>query len=143
MLVTEAVTLDVSVFGFQGHLKVAAALGGAGHKAGLWGYCEIIAGKTVGSLLAGVCAMLDLPATAVIDTGCIVAGVTIGSVTLGGTHTGKAVAVNVEAPLAGAWDAILNVPSALTNAADGSGAAVYFNVLVNGVAARLTGKFVA
>jgi hypothetical protein len=144
-LITAAITgsPDLSVHGWQGHLKVAANVASGGTMAGLWGYVEVAAGKTVGAILAGVHAACEAPATAVVAAGAYLAGVNIKSNDINCTHTGKVVCINVEAPGAGAWDGLFNLPSALSGSSNGSGADVYIPILIGGVAARITAKYVA
>ncbi len=120
-LMTTDTANDVSVNGLQGHLKVGANYSGPGNKAGVWGYCEVVAGKTVGPGHGGVTSIVDLPATAVIGSGNILAAYRAFSNTLGGTHTGKAVVMEVPNPLAGTWDAMFAFGAAPGAIVDQSG----------------------
>ena len=141
LLLTHTQTGNLSLYGGEQHLKVCSDLSAVtGIVAGGWGYLECNGSGKI-NVGAGLRGMIDVPNGAVIGT--IAAGVTVGSNDLSGTHTGQAVGLNIEAPVAGAWDGAFNVCSALAGSANGSGAAVYINVLINGVAARLTAKYVA
>lgn len=111
MLVSTAITSgDISITGHQGHLKVAASIASSGYISGLYGYIEVIAGKSVTSGGA-VRGMFDLPSTAEIASGHFVGAFQAYSNDLGGTHTGKAVVVAVPNPAAGAWDAFASLGS--------------------------------
>lgn len=105
---------NVSAFGAIGHIKQIASFGSIGHKAGLWGYAEMAASSAAiaANLTSGILAMLDVPATAVIAASGIASAIAIASQSLAGTHTGSAVCINVETPLAGTWDALLALTAA-------------------------------
>ena len=110
MLVTTAITTgDISIFGLQGQLKLNANVATTAHIGGLWGYVEVVAGKTIATNTYGVMAMLDMPATSVIGTGKTVGAIGIVSNDINCTHTGKAACIVVEAPLAGTWDYLLQL----------------------------------
>jgi hypothetical protein len=110
-LVTTATAAASSIFGSQSQLKAIAGMTGSGYKAASWGYLETSGTQTTGSGYAGVRATIDIPSGVTIGSGCIVSGLMVDSIDLGGTHTGKAVAINVPNPLAGTWDALFNVGS--------------------------------
>jgi hypothetical protein len=107
-------TGDVSIGGFEGHAKLVAAAGTNGHKYGLWGYfeCADSAAAITNFGCYGVLGMLDVPTSASIAANTYPAAIGIISNTLAGTHTGKAVCINVETPVAGTWDALLRLTSA-------------------------------
>ena len=105
---------DTSIGGWEGHIKITAAVGSIGHKYGLWGYCELNndAAAIASTTCCGVFAMLDVPASASIATGAIASAICIGSNDLSGTHTGKAAAIHVQNPVAGTWDTLFTIGSA-------------------------------
>jgi hypothetical protein len=104
-LLTAVHTGDVSAFGLQGHAKVTSDISGVtGHIAGAWSYLECSSTATLGSASAAHYAMLDLPTSAIIAASSVASGIMIGSNTLAGTHTGKAAALRIQTPVAGAWD---------------------------------------
>lgn len=112
VLLGHAQTGNVSVHGAVGHVKVEGALTHTGHVGGAWGYAELdTTGSTTGPV-AGVYAMCDLPTGAVVGTGGVLSGLLVGSNTLEGTHTGRAVAVHVQNPVAGTFDAFAEIGSA-------------------------------
>ena len=60
------------------------------------------------------------------------------------TFTGGVYPINVRANGdTQAWTGLMNIPAVLTNAADCGGAAVYLNISIDGVAARITAKYVS
>jgi hypothetical protein len=138
MLVTTAIASgDVSVFGHQGHLKVNAHMHHTGNAAGLWGYAEMTASAVSTGHLAGVFAMCDCPTSGVIDTGGVLSGVLIGSNTLAGTHTGRAVGIHCANPVAGTFDAFLEIEAStgmVTASALSGGTSQYLKVVYNGTA---------
>ena len=106
MLITTALgATDTSIAGFQGQIKISADVDAAtgGGIVGVWAYCECDTDASV-ALAAGLRATADLPSGAVIASGGVLAGIMIDSITLGGTHTGKAACIYVPNPLAGTWD---------------------------------------
>jgi hypothetical protein len=109
MLLKAVHTGDVSIFGAQGQLKVAEDQSGVtGHIAGLWGYLECSAAAHINAG-CGVRGMADLPSGAVIASGGVLSAFMAASNDLGGTHTGKAVAIHVTSPVAGTWDAFAEI----------------------------------
>jgi hypothetical protein len=121
----------------MGQLKNTAADTTTGHKCGVKGYYEAASGATVATTSAGVMAMLDVPSGATIAAG-IASGLNIASVDLGGTHTGKATAINVEDAGTGSWDAFLSLPATSSQVVTASqltgGTSQYLKVLIGGVA---------
>jgi hypothetical protein len=104
MILTAIGATDTSVFGVQGHTKVAAVtVAGTAQIAGVWAYLETVSGSAV-SQAAGLYAMYDLVSGATQSTGTVGAGVLIGSNSLAGTHTGKVAAIHVPNPVTGTWD---------------------------------------
>lgn len=80
-----------------------------------------------GHTVAGICAAVD-----------------IYNLLKSGTYTGGVYPINVRANGGTqAWSGLMNIPTVLTGAANGSGADVYINISINGTAARLTAKYVA
>jgi hypothetical protein len=112
-LLTTAITLDASAAGVLGQLKaIGVSIGGAGVKCGVKGYIETITGfHAAGGLFHAVEGVVDLPTGGVIDATIYMAAFGAWSNDLGGTHTGKAVVLDVPTPLAGTWDALLHVKS--------------------------------
>lgn len=103
MLVVNAITTgDISIFGFQGQIKVKANVASSGHLAGLWGYAEI-SGASV-SNVAGVKAMIDVPSGATVASGAVASGLMIVSNDLGGTITGDTAMIHVPNPVSGTWE---------------------------------------
>lgn len=114
MLVTTAIAdTDLTLSGLVGQIKVGAVdiSANTAYVAGLRGYLEIVAGGTVYNA-TGVRACVELPSTAVINTGGILSGLIIDAISLAGTHTGKASMVHIPNPLAGTWDYFLDFGSA-------------------------------
>lgn len=103
LLISTAFSADVSAFGSQSQLKVNANVT-ASFLAGLWGYAEVTAGKTVTSSIAGVRGSVDFPSTAVIAANQVASAFLADSTDLRGTHTGQAVCMHVPNPNAGTWD---------------------------------------
>ena len=104
MLMSVAQSGAVSVYGFQGQVKNIAVDTTTGNKAGIWGYYESVSGATVANNSTGVLAMIDVPSGATIAADAVVSALKCDSLTLGGTHTGKAAAIHVPNPGAGTWD---------------------------------------
>jgi hypothetical protein len=105
---------DQTMSAFVGQVKLANDLTIGGNLAGLCGYLEIAAAKTlIGgrrtqmSIASALWARIDMPSTAVIGTSGIVSGLAI-SANLGGTHTGACSMINVTTPSAGTWDYFLD-----------------------------------
>lgn len=97
--------------GFLGHLKYTAVADTctASFRGGVRGYLESISGSTIGDASAGVIGLVDAPSGATIGTGYVSAFLA-SSVNLGGTHTGKAVALDVRKPqTAGVFDALMHI----------------------------------
>ena len=113
MLLNNAITTgDISVFGIEGHLKVNANITTGAHQAGVHGKTEVVAGKTLTSMVAGVQAYVELPSTAVIASGYILSAFRAWAQDLGGTHTGKAAIFDIPNPAAGTWDFFFHMGSA-------------------------------
>ncbi len=123
LLITTATSGDQSAFGHQGQVKATASLVGTGNTAGLWGYFEANnAAIHIGGQVAGVYAMADLPTSADITTGGVLAALMCGSNTLAGTHNGVAAAIHIPNPVAGTWDFFAVLGSATgASAAGGAG----------------------
>jgi hypothetical protein len=101
---------DQTMSGHVGQVKVGNDLTINGNLAGLCGYLEVAAAKTLiggryaqASVAAGVWGRVDVPATGVIGTAAYVSAFA-ASGNLGGTHTGKASVLHVPNPGAGVWD---------------------------------------
>lgn len=105
-LVDYAFSGNISVFGHQGQVKVNASVT-ADFIAGVWGYAEVTAGKTITGHIAGVRGTVDMPATAVIAANQIAAAFLADSIDINCTHTGKAVPFHVPTVAVGAWDALI------------------------------------
>ncbi len=124
---------DQTMSGFVGQVKVANNLTINGNLAGLCGYLEVAAAKTLiggraaqGSIASAVWGRVDVPATGVIGSDAFVSAFGAGA-NLGGTHTGKATVLHVVNPSAGAWDYFAVLGSATgcnTEAYTGNGAFV-------------------
>ena len=108
---------NVSAFGACGELHLGVNITPGGNQAGMYAYAEIETGITLtnpnnisfSALLAGI----DVPSGAVIGTGGIVSGICVGG-NLGGTHTGKAVVLQITNPGAGAFDYFMQVGRTVT-----------------------------
>ena len=111
MLIGTAFSAGVTACGSQSQIKVAASVT-ADYLAGMWGYAEIVAAKTVTGSITGVRGTVDLPSTAVIASGQVASAFLADSIDLGGTHTGVCAAFHVPNPLAGTWDAFAYFGSA-------------------------------
>jgi len=105
---------DQTMSAHVGQVKIANNLTIGGNLAGLCGYLEVAAAKTlIGgrraqmSVASALWARVDLPATAVVGTAGIVSGLAI-SANLGGTHTGACSMINITTPSAGTWDYFLD-----------------------------------
>ena len=105
-LIDYAFSANVSAFGFQGQMKVNADVT-ADFLAGIWGYAEVTAGKTITGSIAGVRGTVDMPATAVIAANQIASAFLADSIDINCTHTGKAVPLHVPTVASGAWDALV------------------------------------
>ena len=105
-LIDYAFSANVSAFGFQGQMKVNANVT-ADFLAGIWGYAEVTAGKTITGSIAGVRGTVDMPATAVIAANQIASAFLADSIDINCTHTGKAVPLHVPTVASGAWDALV------------------------------------
>jgi len=105
-LIDHAFSANVSAFGFQGQMKVNANVT-ADFLAGIWGYAEVTAGKTITGSIAGVRGTVDMPATAVIAANQIASAFLADSIDINCTHTGKAVPLHVPTVASGAWDALV------------------------------------
>jgi hypothetical protein len=104
---------NVYVTGLLGHTKLCAVADTctASFRSGLRGYFESISGSTVGDMSTGVVGLVDAPAGATIGSGYVSSFLACSS-SLAGTHTGKAVAMDVRQPqTAGTFDALLHVVS--------------------------------
>jgi hypothetical protein len=114
-LLLTAVHTGATFCGVQGQIKMIASATGANPDwaCGVWGYAEAIATSTVKKLF-GVRATVDVPSGVTIGTGSWVAGLAIDSIYLDGTHTGKAVCIYVPEPVAGDWDAFMEIAAANT-----------------------------
>lgn len=104
-LIDYAFSGNISVFGHQGQVKVNASVT-ADFIAGVWGYAEVTAGKTITGPITGVRGTVDMPATAVIATGQVASAFLADSIDINCTHTGKAVPFHVPTVAVGAWDAL-------------------------------------
>jgi hypothetical protein len=111
LLLTTAQSGACSAAGLMGQLKNTAADTTTGHKCGVKGYLEAASGATVSNQSAGITGMIDVPSGATIANGATVAAISTASVDLGGTHTGKAVAINFEAPGTGNFDYLFQLPA--------------------------------
>lgn len=110
LLTTACAAGDISVYGHQSQLKIAADYSLAtGILGGQWGYVEMVSGGNinVGGALVG---HVDVPSGATVTT-CL-AGLLIKSNDLGGTHTGRVAGIYVPNPGAGTFDCFLELGSA-------------------------------
>jgi hypothetical protein len=101
---------DQTMSAHVGQVKVGNDLTIGGNLAGLCGYLEVLAAKTLiggryaqASVASAVWGRVDVPATGVIGTAAYVSAFA-ASGNLGGTHTGKASVIHVPNPGAGTWD---------------------------------------
>jgi len=135
LLATACAAGDISVYGQQSQLKVAADYSAAsGILGGEWGYVELASGGKV-NVAGALVGHVDLPSGATVTT--YLAGLLIKSNTLAGTHTGKVVAIYAANSLATAFDAFLALDASSNFLADsgaGGGTSKYLKVLVGGVA---------
>lgn len=106
---------DQTMSAFVGQVKIANDLTIGGNLAGLCGYLEVAAAKTlIGGTLAAdsvataVWGRVDLPSTAVAGTAAYLSAFA-ASANLGGTHTGKVSVLHVATPSAGTFDALLSI----------------------------------
>jgi hypothetical protein len=104
----------------MGQVKIDAVIETSGHVAGVEGYVEASATGEFKGAFTGVRGVVDLPSGAVISSGKFVSGLMAYSVDLGGTHTGKAVAIDVPTPGAGTWDALLHIGASSGTTAAGT-----------------------
>lgn len=112
LLLTAAQTGDFTGAAGQRQTKITSDCSGAtGHVAGGWDYLELVSGAKPGVLASATFAMADAPSGATIPSGGVLACLSTGSNSLAGTHTGKAVAINFEAPLAGNFDYLFQIPA--------------------------------
>jgi hypothetical protein len=100
-----------------GQIKVANNLTIGGNLAGVCGYLEVAAAKTLiggtfatGAVATAVWGRVDLPSTAVAGTAAYISAFA-ASANLGGTHTGKASVLHIPNPAAGVWDALISLGS--------------------------------
>jgi hypothetical protein len=134
---------DVSISGFEGHLKICSNVGSIGHKSGLWGYCEGHgADTTFSTTCCGVYGMIDAPTGSVIATSAYTSAFLAGSNTLAGTHTGSASALHIQTPVAGQWDAAFSVDSSASGCIDSTAtyaiqAAKYLKCIIDGTSYRI------
>ena len=116
MLLTASITANVSVSGTLGQLKVAngASIAGA-NKAGITGYLEVSDRSTIAAtgdaIACGVRGRLDVTSGCTIAVNSYVASFAAGYDDLSGTHTGKAVVLDVRTPQAGTFDALMHLES--------------------------------
>jgi len=148
-LVSVAITgdTDVSIAAVHADIYSPVNISTRGGMSALWGGFAVPTGVTLTTSagsgdFGGGHFSIDVPSGATIAASTFACGLSMGG-NLGGTHTGKAVAFRVRSPSAGAWDGLFDIPSALSGGADGSGSAVYIDCYINGVAARLTAKYVS
>ncbi len=111
MLLDAAQSGTCSIAGLMGQLKNTAADTTTGHKCGVKGYYEAASGATVANQSAGVMGMIDVPSGATVAASGTVAAISTAAVDLGGTHTGKVVAINFEAPGSGNFDYLFQLPA--------------------------------
>ena len=117
LLINNAITSgNISIYGHANHLKINASVATSAWLGGAYGYCEVVAGKTV-SNAAGVVGAYELPATAVQAANTVGAAFTAVSTSVGGTHTGQVAVMHVSTPVAGTWDAAFSFDSATTTGA--------------------------
>lgn len=109
---------DQTMSGHVGQVKIGANLTINGNLAGLCGYLEVAAGKTLiggrraqQSVAAALWGRVDLPATAVAGTAAIISALAL-SANLGGTHTGSCSMIAIPTPSAGTWDYFLDFGAA-------------------------------
>jgi hypothetical protein len=140
LLITTAVTGgSFTARALMGHTKVHASIISSGPIAGVEGYLEC-SGTGHIDRATGVRGVADLPSGAVIHTSGVLSAFMGYSVDLGGTHTGKAVILDVPTPLAGTWDALLNIDAtsgcttAGTTKTTPGGVGVWLNAIVAGTA---------
>lgn len=138
-LLTAAVTAGTfTLRGGMGHIKSVASIVTSGHIAGLEGYYENAATGVVGGRYTGVRGVADLPSGAVISANKVLSAFMGYSVDLGGTHTGKAAVLDVPAPGAGTWDALVNVDASTgcttagTTKSTPGDVGIWFNTIVDG-----------
>jgi hypothetical protein len=113
LLVNNAIASgDTSIFGAEGHLKVNADITTSAHQGGLIGKTEVVAGKTLTSMVTGVMGSVELPSTAVIASGYVLSAFRAWAQDLGGTHTGKAAIFDIPNPVSGTWDFFFHMGSA-------------------------------
>lgn len=129
-----ATTGDTSITSIYGHTTINANYNGTGGMSAVWGSTTLNTGKTwtnTSGDLAGGHFSVDFPSGAIIDTGSWAVGVSVGG-NLGGTHTGKAAAFRVRAPSAGAWDSLIDIPTALSKTGIANGTCVQVTCSING-----------
>lgn len=103
-LLTTAQSGSASISGVLGQIKSNIADTTTGFKNGVWGYAETGTSATVADRTSGIRATLDVPSGATIASSAVVAAIVLDSITLGGTHTGKAAAISIPNPGSGTWD---------------------------------------
>lgn len=140
-LVDTAVTAgSFSLRGVMGQVKIDASIVSSGAIAGVEGYFEASASGVVGGRYTGVRGVADLPTSSSIASGKILSAFQAYSITLAGTHTGKAVVLDVPAPGASTWDHLINIDASTGTTTAGTtkstpgGVAVWLNVLIDGTA---------
>jgi len=144
VLIDKAVTAGTfTMRGAMGQVKIDASIVTSGPVAGVEGYIESSATGVVGGHFTGVRGCADLPADAVIASGGVLSAFLASSVTLGGTHTGNAVVLDVPAPGAGVWDYFMNIAASTGITAAGTtksspgGVGAWIKVLIDGTAAYI------
>lgn len=129
LLKTACAAGDISVYGWQSQLKIAADYSLAtGILGGLWGYVEMVSGAKV-NVGGAVVAHIDVPSGATISGR--LAGLLVKTLDLGGTHTGVATMLALETPGAGTFDYFLTLGTAtgVTTGTTGATAAGCLKVL--------------
>lgn len=124
-----------TITSMTGQLKTVANFTGS-WAGGLWGYFESSGTVTLtpSNAIYGVRATVDVPSGTTIASGKYVAALVLDSVDMGGTHTGKAVAIYARSAATGNFDAFLALDASsefLTTQATG-GTAVYLHCLIGG-----------
>jgi len=143
----EITTADVSLYTNHDYVYIAADVSTAGGIGATWASLLVKTGVTI-TTSSGLCdfsafnASVDIPSGATIGTNTFASGLSIGG-NMGGTHTGNAVGFRLRDGYNGNWDALCDLTSQVTGAANGSGSDVYIDIFIGGVAARIAAKYVS
>jgi hypothetical protein len=142
MLIGTAISsgADISTYGLEGLLKSIVSVNVGGNQGGVLGHYESAGTLTltgsINTIKAGVAAFIDLAANATIAAGTVISAFGVNPANFGTTRNGRASIIHVTNPMAGVWDAFLDLSTAtgLTqDSAVGATGDKWLKVYLNGV----------